>query len=266
MSREALSEVSFEELLQRVRSGDASAFNELFRRSRPTLDKLAARHRDRVPPDGARPSDISQALSERVLRGFSTFKGNTAGEWFGWLKKVFRNHMVQSSRDAHRQKREATGIVSLDGEEAVEVPSHDRSPSQITADREEWRRLFACIYELPEDQREAIILHELEELPVAEIARHMGTTKSSVEGLLHRGWKRVKARMKGELDAEAVGGLASQGEATVAFMAYLRLREVGEKVDRDAFIAEHPTCADELRDMLHWIERFQAYRPRPSTK
>jgi len=32
-------------------------------------------------------------------------------------------------------------------------------------------------------------------------------------------------------------------------------------VDPAAFVAEHPACADELRDMLDWITRIQAIRP-----
>ncbi|MDY7230251.1 sigma-70 family RNA polymerase sigma factor [Hyalangium rubrum] len=257
MSREALSKMSFEELLQRARAGEASAFDELFRRSKPTLDKWATRRRGWPPPGGARPSDISQDSSLLVLRGFSSFRGGTAGEWFGWLKKIFRNHLTQASRAAHSQKREAPGFVSIDSAEAAKTASRDRTPSQLTARREEWHRLFVCIHELPKDERTAIKLHHLKELSVAEIARHMERTESSVTGLLYRGWKRVQTRMNEEQDS----GTGDLGEAAMAFMAYLRLRDSSEEVDLEAFIARHPTCADELRDMIHWIERLQTYRP-----
>lgn len=266
MSHDALSQVSFEELLQRARAGDASAFNELFRRSRPTLDKWASRRRTWLPPGDDRPSDISQDISVRVLRGFPAFKGNTAGEWFSWLKEVFRNHLAQAHRDAHRQKRETPGVVSLDSEEVAEAPSRDRSPSQLTAHQEEWRRLFVCIYQLPEDQGEAIKLYHLKELPVAEIARRMGKTESSVSGLLHRGWKQVRAWMREAPDPDAGGGRSTSGEAAAAFTTFLRRRDAGEKVDPDTFIREHPACADELRDMLHWMERLQNHRPVSPTK
>ena len=46
---------------------------------------------------------------------------------------------------------------------------------------------------LPEGQRRAIELHHLQGLPLAEIADELGTTKSAVAGLLHRGLKALRA-------------------------------------------------------------------------
>jgi len=267
MSHDLPPELSFEELLQRARAGEARAFNELFRRSEETLETWTARRLARSAPGEDRPSDISQATSELVLRAFPTFKGSTAGEWFGWLKKVFNSHMRQSRRAARTQKRDAPGgSVSLDSEEAAQVASRNRSPSQATAHREEWHTLFACIFKLPEDQREAIQLRYLKDLAVAEVARRMNKTPASVNGLLVRGWEQVGAWMK-EVLGEPPGAPRNApplGDAATAFMAYLRLCDSGPPPELEAFIAAHPECADELRDMLHWIERLRALRPTAS--
>jgi RNA polymerase sigma-70 factor (ECF subfamily) len=269
MSHDLPPELSFEELLQRARAGEKSAINELFRRSRKTLDSWATRRLARSAPGDARPSDISQAISERILLAFPTFRGSTAGEWFGWLKKVFNSHMTQSLRAARTLKRDAPGgLVSLDSEEAEEVVSRNTSPSQVTADREEWHTLFACIYELPPDQREAIILRYVKELPVAEIARLMNRTQSSVNGLVSRGLAQVVEWIKESYQASpgAPRKAPPLGDAADAFMMYLRLCDSGTPPEPEAFLAAHPGCADELRDMLHWIERLRALRPTASKK
>ncbi|HEX8826201.1 MAG TPA: sigma-70 family RNA polymerase sigma factor [Archangium sp.] len=269
MSHDLPPELSFEELLQRARAGEKSAFNELFRRSRKTLDSWAIRRLARSAPGDARLSDISQAISERVLLAFPTFRGSTAGEWFGWLKKVFNSHMTQSLRAARTLKRDAPdGLVSLDSEEAEEVASRNTSPSQVTADREEWHTLFACLFKLPEDQREAILLRYVKDLPVAEVARLMNKTPLSVAGLLHRGVAQVKEWTKES--SQASPGAARKAppldDAADTFMAYLRLCDSGPPPEPEAFLAAHPECADELRDMLHWIERLRALRPTASKK
>jgi RNA polymerase sigma-70 factor, ECF subfamily len=57
----------------------------------------------------------------------------------------------------------------------------------------------------------------------------------------------------------------AQEDATAAMLVYLRRRDAGERVDPGAFIVEHASCTEELRQALGWLERIQALRP-PSTE
>jgi len=52
---------------------------------------------------------------------------------------------------------------------------------------------------LPEAQREAVVLHHLQGLPLAEVARQLGKTPAAVAGLLHRGLKRLRELLAGGL-------------------------------------------------------------------
>jgi RNA polymerase sigma-70 factor (ECF subfamily) len=49
---------------------------------------------------------------------------------------------------------------------------------------------------LPESQRRAIEMHHLEGLPLAEIARQLGSTNAAVAGLLHRGIKALRRQLE----------------------------------------------------------------------
>jgi len=256
MGHEELSEPSIEELLRRARDGEADALEELFRQCQPTLEKWADRSFSRPPPGGTSPSDIVQDTAEHAFRQFSKFKGATQGEWFAWLHTIFHNQATDLVRSAQRQKRAVPGTVSMDSSEALEAPSPHKSPSQATAHQEEWRQLLAHLFQLPDDQRDAIWLCHLKELPVAEVAQLMGKTEGSVAGLLQRGLRALRTHM-----GEPASTSAAMNEAAAALLTYLQRRDAGEKMDAATFLAGHPACAEELSAMLHWMERLQALRP-----
>ncbi len=256
--------MSVEELLLLARAGNEGALEELFERCRPTLGKWASRELSEARPGVVRPSDITQETALRAFTRFSSFKGTTEGEWFAWLKRIFQSRTAQSARSARRQKREETRAVPLDSLEALTTPSPQKSPSQATSYQEEWRQLLAALFHLPDDQREAIWLCHLKELPVAEAARYLGRTEQSVAGLLQRGLKALRTRRKQESEAdpgEPTGGASTLDAAAEALLAYLQRRDAGKRVEPEVFIAEYPACAEELRAMLQWIERLQALRP-----
>ena len=267
MGRETLSKTQVEELLGRARAGVEDALEELFTRCEPTISGWAARRLAGGRAGVARPSDIAQETALRAYRKFTTFSGSTEGEWFAWLLSVFRSRVAQSIRDARRQKREDAGTLPMDSPEAMAAPALQKSPSQATALDEEWRRLLAYIYQLPSDQRDAIWLCHLKELPVAEVAKQMEKTEAAVAGLLQRGLRALRGSMM--TGSEAVLGdfpavPDTVNAAAAALLTYLQRRDAGERLDPDAFVVAHPTCADELRAMLDWIERIQAIRPTSS--
>ena len=257
MSRNVWSKVAVEELIRRARGGDKAALEELFRRYQRKLVNWASRSAPLPPPGGARASDIAQDTALRAFDKFSTFSGTTEAELLAWLKRILANQAAQLARGARRKKRSVGSTVPLESVEAEATPSRGKSPSQVVFERETWRQLLIYLYELPEEQQEAIKLCHLDELPVAEVARRMGKTQASVAGLLLRGLRTLRARMQeGAADA-------SSDATRAALLTYLQKRDAGEKVDPDAFIAAYPDCADELRVKLELLGRIRDLRPKP---
>lgn len=262
---ESESEPTIEELLSQARSGDEGAIDAVFRHIQPALDRWAERSRGLARAGIARPSDIAQETALLAFRRLGTFKGSTAGELFTWLRVIFRNHTVQLIRAARRKKREAGGFVSIDSPNAMAEPAQQKSPSQTAAQEEDWRLLLGNIYLLPDEQREALLLCHLKELPVATAAEKMGKSEGAVAGLLQRGLRKLQARMatNGRQDGSEMTETlpASVNEAAAALLLYLRRRDTGERVNASAFVAAHPSCASELATMLHWIERIERIKP-----
>lgn len=261
MERKALSGIPVGELLRRARAGEADALEELFDQCRTRFGEWASRSRSRMRPGVARPSDMVQDSALRAFRAFSSFKGTTEKEWTAWLQSIFQSQEVQQIRYSKRQKRDELNTIPLDDPDSLTAPTPQRTPSQTSSFREEWRLLLTCLYELPDDQREAISLCSLKELPVAEAARSLGRSELAVAGLLKRGLKTLRNSMASIEARMSVHNATASKSSTRALLDYLRRRDAGERVEPSAFVAEYPDCADELRDMLDWIERLQALRP-----
>ncbi|WP_309895186.1 sigma-70 family RNA polymerase sigma factor [Archangium sp.] len=264
MSSSTPAELSIEALLHRVREGERGAWEELLRHSQADLDKWAARRIKDASPGGIRPSDVSQEAALGAFQRFASFRGTSEGEWRVWLEQVLQSRFVDLLRKAGTQKRDDGGALPLDAPEAQGVPAPQRSPSQVSFDLEEWRRLLTYFYELPDAQRDALSLHFLHGSTSVEIARRLGISKDAVESLWGRGLRALRARMEGTADVESEDNpeaVLTRNQVDAALSVYFRRREEGRPLDADTFAADYPECADELRGLLHWLEKLRALQP-----
>ena len=119
-----------------------------------------------------------------------------------WLYRIARNRSLN-----HMRRTQAIGVDSMD--------VHFAEGGQSTADkvhkREEFRMLIADVQLLPETQKSALLLREIDALSYEQIAEAMETTVPSVKSLL------VRARV----------GLAEAAEARQLTCEEVRL-ELGE--------------------------------------
>jgi RNA polymerase sigma-70 factor (ECF subfamily) len=102
-------------------------------------------------------------------------------------------------RDLGRQKRDvgreqaleaalASSSSRLDGWLAAE----QSSPSQQAVRHEDALRLAEALEQLPEAQREALVLQHWQGWSLADIGRHLGRSPEAVAGLLKRGLKQLR--------------------------------------------------------------------------
>ncbi|MBZ4413184.1 sigma-70 family RNA polymerase sigma factor [Myxococcus sp. XM-1-1-1] len=267
MAEPSLSEWSFEALLQRVREGEKAARDELWSRCLRQVSQWAEKQRAQVEKVGARPSDVTQDSLLKAFQQLDHFQGTTEREWWAWLRQIVRNEAIGTYRHGTRKRRDATATVSLDGEELLGVKAQERSPSQVTALQEEWRRLISGFQWLEghqPDQHQALKMFHLDEHPVKAIAEHMGRTPKAVESLMGRGVRALRAWMADEPvleDPLSTEAAAERNEVDAAFSKYLRRLETGETVEVEAFVKGYPDCEEELRGMLHWMDQLRALDP-----
>ena len=148
------------------------------------------------------PSDVVQVALLRAHEHHDQFHGTTEAEHAAWLRQILVNTLAEALRAFGRRQRDVALERSL--EAAVEESSarleawlaaEQSSPSQQAERHERSVQLASVLATLPDDYREALVLHYCEDLPLAEIARQFGRTPAAVAGLLKRGLKLLRARL-----------------------------------------------------------------------
>jgi RNA polymerase sigma-70 factor (ECF subfamily) len=161
--------------------------------------QLAPRLRGKVDLSGI----VQQTLLE-AFRAGQPLTGGPAGE-AAWLRQVLAHNLADEARRLATGKRDVARERSL--ESALEASSvrlgdllaaDQSSPGQRVVRDEEAVRLAAALAELPEAQREALVLQHWHGWPLARIAEHQGKTKAAVAGLIKRGLAALRKQLSPE--------------------------------------------------------------------
>jgi RNA polymerase sigma-70 factor (ECF subfamily) len=163
-------------------------------RHRAYLQLLAGTHLRSRPAAKLDASDIVQQTLLDAYAKREQFRGLTEGELAAWLRQILKNNLLNAARDQRRDKRDIRREQPLAADVDDSFSRTDQwllaiqsSPSQRAVQQEDLLRLSQALTELPEAQREAIELHHLQGLKLAEVAAAMERTEGSVAGLLFRG-------------------------------------------------------------------------------
>jgi RNA polymerase sigma-70 factor (ECF subfamily) len=192
-----------EELLARVRQGDAGAAERLLTSHRDGLRRVVDL---RLDPALARRVDASDIVQEVLLEAsqrLGDYLRNPTMPFRLWLRHMARDHII----DAHRRHRLAQRR-SLDREQPM-VPAvlADRSSIELTARffdneltpasaairHELERRLQAALATLDEDDREVICMRHFEQLSNQEVAATLELTEAAASMRYLRALRRLRA-------------------------------------------------------------------------
>ena len=149
-------------LVELCQRGDAAAFQELFRRHRADVARLA--HRMLGPT--AELEDVIQEVFLQVHRSIKDFKGNSL--FSTWLYRVTVNVVLM-----HRRAARSRPIFADAG--SVHPPADARPlPDEQVARLARIRAFYRVLDRLSPKKRAVFVLHELEGLAPAEIAKVVG--------------------------------------------------------------------------------------------
>lgn len=162
-----LADASDKELLARHVAGDPDAFGELFRRHRDRMWAVALR----TVGDRELAADAVQEAFISAFRRADRFRGDSAVTT--WLHRI----TVNASIDRLRREKPTTPLPEIDP-----ADRHDRHDSAETA-----LDVRAALATLPEAQRVALVLVDMEGLPVAEAAAILGVAEGTIKSRCSRG-------------------------------------------------------------------------------
>jgi RNA polymerase sigma-70 factor (ECF subfamily) len=149
--------------------------------------------------------DLSGMVQQTLWEAHQRFRQQppaSDAELAAMLRQLLANNLVDEARKACAGKRDARRERSLEEElqassarlEAL-LAAEETGVSQRLRRQEELLALAAALENLPEAQRQAVELHYLQGLPLAELAEQMGRSKPSVAGLLQRGLAALRTRL-----------------------------------------------------------------------
>jgi RNA polymerase sigma-70 factor, ECF subfamily len=171
-------------LLGRYRGGDVAAFEGLFRRYRGRLRGTCSRY---LSSDDELDDVVQETflrllrIADRVEEGFNVS---------AWLHRVAINICLDELR-----RRRSVELVDAEGTGPVlHLACRREEQPEEAWEIEEARRILTRVAgTLPQRQREAFVLREIQGLPYEAIARRLGMGVGAVETLLFRARERFRA-------------------------------------------------------------------------
>ncbi|MBM3976339.1 MAG: sigma-70 family RNA polymerase sigma factor [Planctomycetes bacterium] len=183
--------------------GDDGALGELFARYRERVLRIV---RLRMGPGlraAMESTDILQETYAAALRGFPAFSGSERGTFVRWLARIAENQVRDSAdrwsaqrRDLAREERLDAGRTAESTAGAADPIDAQPSPSEQLTQRELRAVYDTCVAELPERQREVVLLRDYELLEWPAVAELLGATPHAAQELYRRAQLRLAALLE----------------------------------------------------------------------
>ena len=182
-------------LLERIRQGDARAFEMLVVQYQRRIERLIGRmvrDVDLVP-------DIAQETFIRAYRAIGQFRGESA--FYTWLYRIAVNTAKKALVDLKRDPIVTeSALASRDEDEETSRVENELSdgetPDAVLASKEIAAAVNSAVEALSDDLRQAITLREIEGLSYEEIAELMNCPIGTVRSRIFRAREAIALRLR----------------------------------------------------------------------
>lgn len=158
------------DLVRRAQSGDAGAFEQLYREHVGRVFAVCIR----MVGNSQRAEELTQDTFVRIWEMLGSFRGESA--FSSWLHRVAVNVVLVGIRSS---KRYQSRVESTD-----DLEKHDREDQRrFDAERLDLEQAIAG---LPPQARAIFVLHDIEGFKHEEIAEQMGLAVGTTKAQLHR--------------------------------------------------------------------------------
>jgi RNA polymerase sigma-70 factor (subfamily 1) len=144
-------------------------------------------------------SDVVQETMVKAYEDASKFRGSTRSQLEAWLRAILTHTLINMTNKAcakNRDVRKEHPLTALVEETSArfERGLHDQalSPEEQAEQDERSRHLILAISELPNRQREAIILRYYQGWPIEQIATHLKLSYQATASVIHRGLEKLR--------------------------------------------------------------------------
>jgi len=176
-----------DELVRRAQQGRSDAFSELVLRHQEKIFNAVFRFTSHWEDA----CDITQRAFINAFRKISEFKGDAA--FTTWMYRIAFNQAVSFRRETGRQK---TVPLYTKDDEMVREPAIQPNPSERLESEDSRAGVQQALEAMAEDDRQIVILKDLQGHSYDEIAAILQIPKGTVRSRLHRARQELKGRLK----------------------------------------------------------------------
>jgi RNA polymerase sigma-70 factor (ECF subfamily) len=187
------------ELVERLRSGDETAFVALVRRHQPGLLRLA----EATVHSRAVAEEVCQDTWLAVVRGLERFEGRSS--FRTWLFHILLNRARSTADREQRAGRPEEDVGERFDASGAWAPApqpwSDQADDRLVAERLA-PRVHELLSTLPEQQRQVVTLRDVDGLAAGDVSSLLGITSGNQRVLLHRGRARLRASLATEMGSD----------------------------------------------------------------
>jgi RNA polymerase sigma-70 factor (ECF subfamily) len=195
-----VSQPDTEELIELTARGETAARQQLLVRHRKRLVKMVAVRLDRAVAARVDPSDVVQEALAQAAQHLDEFLRTRPLPYYAWLRqfawerlvKLHRHHIGSKKRSVTREEPWSMPLPEDSVLRLARLVASGASPSQALIRNELRQRIQAALEALAPHNREILVMRNLEQLSVAEIAAVLGLTEGAVKVRHLRALRRLR--------------------------------------------------------------------------
>ncbi len=180
------------ELVGRCQRGEERAFEELVLKYQQTIFNVVHHNMGYR----AEVEDVAQKIFSKVY--FSLPKFDNKRPFFPWLYRIAINQCYDELRRSRRRRVRTFTELSMDESDAIEKMAS--RPDSVPVTQEDSRELHELLHkmldQIPEQQKAALVMRDLEEVPYEKMAEIMQCTEQAARLKVFRARTRLRDLME----------------------------------------------------------------------
>jgi RNA polymerase sigma-70 factor (ECF subfamily) len=178
-----------ERLIRAAQAGNLDAFNDLVTRHERAVYSVCLR----LLRDQAAAEDAAQDTFIRAWGAIDTFRGGVVRPW---LLRIATNRAYDVIRSRNRRPTRSLDAELFESEPEWTTQAHSEGPESYAGRTELARYLDQALAQLPEDQRTAIVLSDVQGYGYEDIANITGVAVGTVKSRISRGRSALRTLLK----------------------------------------------------------------------
>ena len=176
------------EVIRRVQKGDGNAFEALVTAYEKNVYNLALR----MTGNAQDAEDMAQEAFLKAYNSLDSFRGES--KFSVWLYRIVSNLCLDFLRRQKRRPASSLSVEDDEGEETqLDIPDVSQSPEELLERRLTREAVRQGLSQLPAEQRQILLLREIQGLSYEEIGQALSLEPGTVKSRIFRARKRLCA-------------------------------------------------------------------------